>query len=108
MVIECGQQPVVQGFECCRFQFPPGLRHGAFGDDAPGLSGERLKQFIQKRLKALFSSAEQERDENREGKHTLARKILGVATMGGDKVRVAEGAGKAGQDSGMDIAKSVS
>jgi hypothetical protein len=38
----------------------------------------------------------------------LAREILGVGAMGGDKVRIAEGIGKVGQDSGMDVAKSGS
>ena len=56
-------------------------------------------------MEAAFPGTEQESHEDWEGEHTLTGEVLGVDAMGGDKVRVVQRGGKAGQDIGMYIAK---
>ena len=82
MFVQRRQQPTVKGVKSRRFKFAPRLGHGTFGDKTLGLSGERLKQFVQQGLEAAFPGAEQESREDWESEDALAGKCLGVGAVG--------------------------
>jgi len=56
-------------------------------------------------LQAAFEGAQQESDQDWEGKNALPGDCLGIGTMLGDEIGMVEGFGEFGEDGGMDTAK---